>query len=305
LQPRGHAIQARLYAEDPGREFQPSPGLLTAVDFPAADGQALRIDTWVEAGCEIPPYFDPMIAKLISWQPTREAARAALHRRCATPRSTAWRPTALPAPDPRRCPFASGQPWTRCLEQLVYRADTVEVLARHPDHGAGLSRPHRLLGGRCAASGPMDERALRLGNRLLGNAEDAAGLEMTMSGPAALQYRACVVVTGAVIPVLLDGVAQPMATVLHIAAGSTLKLGTIAGAGARSYLAVRGGVQVPAYLGSRSTFTLGQFGGHAAARWPAATSCICCRWPAMRCPRPARSCRLSCILRWKRCGRSA
>ncbi|NVJ12482.1 urea carboxylase, partial [Myxococcus sp. AM001] len=71
LKPSGHAIQARLYAEDPGRDFQPSPGLLTAVDFPKADGKALRIDTWVEAGGEIPPYFDPMIAKVITWADSR------------------------------------------------------------------------------------------------------------------------------------------------------------------------------------------------------------------------------------------
>ncbi|TLG88099.1 ATP-grasp domain-containing protein, partial [Pseudomonas edaphica] len=77
LHPQGHAIQARLYAEDPGKDFQPSPGLLTRVDFPTAEG--LRIDTWVQAGCEIPPYFDPMIAKLITWAPTREQARLSLH----------------------------------------------------------------------------------------------------------------------------------------------------------------------------------------------------------------------------------
>lgn len=44
-EPQGHAIQARLYAEDPGRDFQPSPGLLTAVQFPPANGVELRIDT--------------------------------------------------------------------------------------------------------------------------------------------------------------------------------------------------------------------------------------------------------------------
>ncbi|MGO0790544.1 urea carboxylase [Herbaspirillum seropedicae] len=266
LQPRGHAIQARLYAEDPGRQFQPCPGLLTAVEFPPADGQALRIDTWVEAGCEIAPYFDPMIAKLISWQPTREAARLAL--------DAALRATLLYGVETNQhylrqiladVPFASGQPWTRCLEQLVYRADTVEVLSPGTqttvqDHPGRIG--YWAVG--VPPSGPMDERALRLGNRLLGNAEEAAGLEVTMSGPI-LRFNtaAMVVVTGAVIPVLLDGVAQPMATVLHIAAGNTLKLGAISGAGARSYLAVRGGVQAPTYLGSRSTFTLGQFGGHA------------------------------------------
>ena len=83
LKPSGHAIQARLYAEDPGRDFQPSPGLLTAVAFPPADGKALRIDTWVEAGCEIPPYFDPMIAKLITWAPTRDEASNALDQALA------------------------------------------------------------------------------------------------------------------------------------------------------------------------------------------------------------------------------
>ncbi len=83
LKPSGHAIQARLYAEDPGRDFQPCPGLLTAVEFPEANGKALRIDTWVEAGCEIPPYFDPMIAKVITWAPTREQASAALSQALA------------------------------------------------------------------------------------------------------------------------------------------------------------------------------------------------------------------------------
>ncbi|HCA65760.1 MAG TPA: urea carboxylase, partial [Pseudomonas sp.] len=112
-------------------------------------------------------------------------------------------------------------------------------------------------------SGPMDSRALRLGNALLGNPEDAAGLEITMSGPI-LRFNtdAVVAVTGAAIPVKLDDVAQPMNTAILIKAGSTLTIGTIAGAGARAYLAVRGGVQVPEYLGSKSTFTLGQFGGH-------------------------------------------
>ncbi|WP_044531061.1 urea carboxylase [Herbaspirillum sp. B65] len=265
LQPSGHAIQARLYAEDPGRQFQPCPGLLTAVAFPPADGRALRIDTWVEAGCEIPPYFDPMIAKLISWQPTREAARLAL--------DAALEATQLYGVETNQhylrqiladVPFASGQPWTRCLEQLTYHADTVEVLAPGTqttvqDHPGRIG--YWAVG--VPPSGPMDERALRLGNRLLGNASDAAGLEVTMSGPTLRFNTAAVVaVTGADIVVQIDGVGQPMHTVLHIAAGSTLKLGVIRGAGARSYLAVRGGLQVPTYLGSRSTFTLGQFGGH-------------------------------------------
>ncbi|HBM10799.1 urea carboxylase [Pseudomonas sp. Choline-3u-10] len=266
LKPEGHAIQARLYAEDPGRDFQPSPGLLTAVQFPAADGKALRIDTWVEAGCEIPPYFDPMIAKLITYAPTREAAKAALDQALAD--------SLLYGVETNRdylrqilvyAPFAEGNPWTRCLDGLTYQATTFEVLT------AGTQTTVEDFPGRLGywavgvpPSGPMDSRALRLGNALLGNPTDAAGLEITMSGPI-LRFNtdAVVAVTGADIPVKLDDVEQPMCTTIVVKAGSTLALGTIAGAGARSYLCVRGGLQVPDYLGSKSTFTLGQFGGHA------------------------------------------
>lgn len=265
LRPCGHAIQARLYAEDPGRDFQPSPGLLSAVHFPPADGRQLRIDTWVEAGCEIPPYFDPMIAKFISWAPDREQARQDLHR--------ALGDSLLYGVETNRdylrqilldAPFASGNPWTRCLEDLVYQANTFEVLS------AGTQTSVQDYPGRLGywavgvpPSGPMDSRALRAGNRLLGNAEGAAALEITMSGPL-LRFNcdAVVAVTGAVIPLSLNGTAQPMNTALRVPAGATLGLGTIAGAGARSYLCLRGGVQVPDYLGSKSTFTLGQFGGH-------------------------------------------
>ncbi|HEX3378739.1 MAG TPA: urea carboxylase [Paraburkholderia sp.] len=265
LTPRGHAIQARLYAEDPGRDFKPSPGLLTDVAFPPADGRGLRIDTWIEAGCEVPPYFDPMLAKVIAWSPTRDEARHALDE--------ALRNTRLYGVETNRDylrqilrdrPFASGEPWTRCLEGLRYQASTVEVVS------GGTQTTVQDYPGRLGywavgipPSGPMDDRAMRLGNRLLGNAADAAALEVTMSGPT-LRFNtdAVVAITGAQILVLLDDVAQPLNTSFHVPAGSTLALGTIRGAGARAYLCVRGGFDVALYLGSRSTFTLGQFGGH-------------------------------------------
>ncbi|MBC3366123.1 urea carboxylase [Pseudomonas sp. SWRI154] len=265
LKAEGHAIQARVYAEDPGRDFQPSPGLLTAVQFPEADGKHLRIDTWVEAGCQIPPYFDPMIAKVIRWAPTREQARLGLHQ--------ALEQSLLYGVETNRvylqqilvdAPFASGQPWTRCLEALVYRANTLEVLS--PGTQTSVQDYPGRLGYWAVGvppSGPMDSRSLRQGNRLLGNDEGAAALEITMSGPL-LRFNcdARVAVTGAPIALRLDGDTVPMNTPLSIQAGSTLSIGTISGAGARSYLCLQGGVQVPDYLGSKSTFTLGQFGGH-------------------------------------------
>ncbi len=111
-------------------------------------------------------------------------------------------------------------------------------------------------------SGPMDSLSFRLGNRLLGNPEGAAGLEVTLAGPT-LQFRdhRIVCLAGADCGALLD--ARPLARYVptNIAPGQTLKLDRIRGPGLRSYILFAGGVEVPLYLGSRSTFTLGRFGG--------------------------------------------
>ena len=68
----GHAVEARLYAEDPERGFMPSTGKLLALQFP--HGEGLRIDTGVETGSEVTPFYDPMIAKLIAHGKSRAEA---------------------------------------------------------------------------------------------------------------------------------------------------------------------------------------------------------------------------------------
>ena len=75
----GHAIEARLYAENPVNEFLPSTGPLAHLRMPAG----LRIDTGVQEGDTVTPYYDPMVAKLIVHRPSRQAAAAALARGCA------------------------------------------------------------------------------------------------------------------------------------------------------------------------------------------------------------------------------
>jgi 3-methylcrotonyl-CoA carboxylase alpha subunit len=72
----GHAVEARLYAEDPEKGFLPSTGKLWALQFPEAEG--IRIDTGVEAGDTVTPFYDPMIAKIIAHAPTRDEALARL-----------------------------------------------------------------------------------------------------------------------------------------------------------------------------------------------------------------------------------
>jgi 3-methylcrotonyl-CoA carboxylase alpha subunit len=82
LQIRGHALEARIYAEDAGKGFLPSTGRLLHL-VPPAEGLNVRVDTGVEEGDEITPHYDPMIAKLIVWDEDREAALARMRQALA------------------------------------------------------------------------------------------------------------------------------------------------------------------------------------------------------------------------------
>ncbi len=70
---KGHSIEARIYAEDPV-SFCPSPGTISSLRFPAVDAGHLRIDHAIEEGCAVPPYYDPLLAKVISWGESRPDA---------------------------------------------------------------------------------------------------------------------------------------------------------------------------------------------------------------------------------------
>jgi acetyl-CoA carboxylase biotin carboxylase subunit len=78
LTPRGHAIECRIYAEDPDQNFMPSPGLIRALR--AASGPGVRDDGGVTAGYTVPVYYDSMIAKLIAWGGSRDQAIARMSR---------------------------------------------------------------------------------------------------------------------------------------------------------------------------------------------------------------------------------
>ena len=112
-------------------------------------------------------------------------------------------------------------------------------------------------------AGAMDGPALRLGNILLGNDEGAAALEITVLGPVLRveEGEGCVVVTGADAGVTCNGAALDTWRVHRVAAGDTLAFAAPA-SGARAYLCVSGGFDVPLVMGSRSTYVRGRFGGH-------------------------------------------
>jgi len=262
LQPvnRGTSIQVRMYAEDPARNFQPSAGLLTDVYFPPE----ARVDTWVERGTDVPAWYDPMLAKLIVTADTRDQALQRLDAALAVTRLAGIETNLGYLRCVVRDPvFQEGRQITRFLSTFEFCPPTIEVL----DPGVQTSVqdwPGRIgywdVG--VPPSGPMDAYAHRMANTLVGNPPAAAALEITLTGPR-LRFNtsAVVAITGAPAEILLDGQPAAMWQTLHLEAGSTLDIGHTH-VGVRLALAVAGGLDVPGYLGSRSTFTLGQFGGH-------------------------------------------
>ena len=260
--PHGTSMQVRLYAEDPGKDFQPAAGVLTEAVFPPD----VRIETWVERGSEVPPFYDPMVAKLIVKGSDRLDALAKMQQALANTR-VAGIETNLDylAQIVRDSVFAEGRQTTRYLNAFHYRPATIDVIE------PGVQSSVQDWPGRTGywdvgvpPSGPMDHLAFRLANRLAGNQEGTAGLELTVAGPT-LRFNcdAVIALAGADMGAELDGALLANWAAHAVKAGAILKLGAVKDAGCRAYLAVRGGIQVPDYLGSKATFTLGQFGGHA------------------------------------------
>ena len=260
--PQGHAVQLRVYAEDPGKQFQPSAGLLTEVVTP----EGVRCDTWVDAGVEVSPLYDPMLAKIIAKGATRDEAIARLRSALDSTRLSGIETNLAYLREVVATPvFVHGEQTTAFLNEFVYTSGAIDVL-----DGGTLTTVQDYPGRQgywsvgVPPSGPFDALSMRLANRLLGNDEGAAALEMTLSG-ATLAFRAdtCFVLGGADMQATLNGVTVPCWQVVRAAAGDVLRCGEVRAAGSRCYLAVAGGFSVPGYLGSGSTFTLGRFGGHA------------------------------------------
>jgi urea carboxylase len=261
--PFGSAIEARVYAENPLRDYAPSPGLLQKVEWKDVPGS--RIDTWVFTGSRITPNYDPLIAKAMIHSSTREEAITSM-RELLTQSSICGPPTnmdflATIIDDPR---FKAGNTLTSFLQDFQYTPAAIDVVSAgaytliqdlpgRPTVGKGI--PH---------SGPMDPMAFQMANLLVGNARGTEGLEITLSGPELRFITPSIVsLCGASMEATLDGEDFPMWTSVKIGAGSKLKIGKTTGGGCRSYLAVYGGFpSVASYFGSKSASPLVAIGGY-------------------------------------------
>lgn len=259
--PRGHAVEARIYAEDPSREHRPSAGLLTRVEFPPG----VRVDGWVETGTEVTTSYDPMLAKVIAYGSDRAHALRRLDEALARTRvdgiETNLGLLRAALADSR---FTGATHSTATLAGVRDRTPRIEVVS------AGTLTTVQDWPGRTGywqvgvpPCGPMDDLSFRLGNRALGNHEGAAGLECTLQGPSLkFSHATTVCVTGAPAPVTVDGSAVAQWEPVTVPAGAVLDIGAPQEHGLRTYVLFARGLDVPAFLGSASTFTLGRFGGH-------------------------------------------
>ena len=185
--PRGHAVQARLYAEDPAKNFQPCTGVLTEVQFPAD----LRVDTWIERGTEVTSHYDPMLAKLIAHGSDRAEALAKLDAALAATRvagveSNLGYLRALMS----FAPFTEGRHTTRSLAGFVASSRAFDVAS------PGVQTMVQDWPGRLGhwdvgvpPSGPMDARALRLANRLVGKPYGLAAPKVLAGRTAPFTFR--------------------------------------------------------------------------------------------------------------------
>jgi len=260
--PKCCSIEARLYVEDPAKNFQPSPGFLSHVAFPGTS--LARTETWVESGSEVTPYYDPMIAKIIVTGATRDET---VNKMQAALMATSIYGTEtnleylkqVTASDT----FRSGAVTTNFLASFEYYRHAIEILdggtqTTIQDYPGRLGYWHVGV----PPSGPMDTLAFRIANRLVGNEESAAALEMTTIG-VHLRFDCDTVfaITGADMNANLNGQLAPRWQSIHATKGDILRFGTVQGAGSRTYLAIRGGIDAPQFLGAKSTFMLGKFGG--------------------------------------------
>ncbi|VBB77387.1 Urea carboxylase and allophanate hydrolase activities involved in uracile catabolism, putative [Yarrowia lipolytica] len=257
--PKGASIEARLYAENPIKDFVPSPGQLTDVQFPTD----ARVDTWVSRGTKVSAEYDPTLAKIIVYGTDRADALQKLQK-ALEETVVAGVTTNL---DYLKSivgseMFAEAKVSTQVLDSYNYHPNAIEITAPGSyttvqDYPGRTKLWH--IG--VPPSGPMDTYAFRVANQIVGNNPKAPAIEATLVGPSILFHSDTVIaVTGGSAEATLNGNPIEFWKPVNVKAGQTLATGRLT-SGCRLYIAIRKGLSIPEYLGSRSTFAFGNLGG--------------------------------------------
>lgn len=256
----GASMEARLYAENPVKDFKPSPGQLIEVKFP----DFARVDTWVKTGSVVSSEYDPTLAKIIVHGKDRADALIKLRKAldetvvygCITNidylRSVA-----------NSSMFEDAKMHTKILDTYDYKPNAFEITSPGA-YTTVQDYPGRVGYWRIGVppSGPMDSYSFRLANRIVGNHYKAPAIEITLNGPSILFHHETVIaITGGEVPIKINDELVNMYEPIAVKRGDKLSVGKLT-TGCRSYLAIRGGIDVTEYLGSRSTFALGNLGGY-------------------------------------------
>lgn len=260
ITPCGASMEARLYAENPAKGFRPSPGQLTEVIFP----EWARIDGWVKKGTDVSAEYDPTLAKIIVYGKDRTECLAKLNKAlnetsvfgCITNidylRSVASSEM-----------FAEAKMHTKILDTYEYEAKAIEVVAPGA-YTTVQDYPGRVGYWRIGVppSGPMDSYSHRLANRIVGNDYKAPAIEITLNGPKIRFLTDSVIaLTGGQAPFTINDVIVEQNKPIYVRKGDLVSIGKLS-TGCRCYLSIRNGLDIPEYLGSRSTFALANMGGY-------------------------------------------
>lgn len=265
--PQGHAIECRVYAENPVKNFQPSPGILHYVNFPKEiENCKVRIDHWISSGNKVSPYFDPLLAKVMVWATNRlEATNGMIQLLNLTkiqgpPINIDYLSDILKSDD-----YALGNTLTSFLSTSFEYSPkllefmqpgsytTVQDLPGRESYSAGIP-----------LSGPVDPLSLQIANLIVGNDRQIEALEITFKGPVIKFHSAATIcLAGGSYSFKLGREELPMFTAITIPANSIVKIGEPSGEAARAYLAIKGGFpDVAHYLGSKSCTPTLNLGGH-------------------------------------------
>ncbi|CDH13268.1 related to DUR1,2-Urea amidolyase [Zygosaccharomyces bailii ISA1307] len=272
--PNGHAIEMRIYAENPVKNFVPSPGVLHYVNFPddlSYNAEfKVRIDHWITTGCKISPYFDPLLAKVMVWSPCRTSINAATVLDDIEIQGPICNKEFLVAVLNSDA-FKLGNTVTNFLSSFKFKPHLVEF--EEPGTYTTIQdipgRPKIRTG--VPQSGPVDSLSLQIANIVVENDSHTEGLEVNMKGPLMRFHSSAIIaIAGGEFPVRLLSIGcrrigknLPMFTELFIPAGSLVEIGEAIGRSCKCYIAFKGGLPgVAPYLGSKSCTPGLSIGGH-------------------------------------------